>query len=117
VVKSPQVLQQAHHHLNHDTAERSGSQQNIDSYIYLYQGFQSSTPEYIALITILRGSITSSFGVDFSVRSERYAGPRVTPCSTVNLASVANIHDTQGTLTLSSTKNNARRVEILESHP
>ena len=34
VVVSPQVLQQAYHHLNHDTAGRSSSQQNIDSYIY-----------------------------------------------------------------------------------
>jgi hypothetical protein len=47
--------------------------------------------------------------------AHRLAGPG-TPGSTVNLASVANIHDTQGTSTLSSTKNNARRVEILESH-
>jgi hypothetical protein len=34
VVERPQVLQQAHHHLNHDTAGQSSSQQNIDSYIY-----------------------------------------------------------------------------------
>ncbi|KAF1359480.1 hypothetical protein EJ07DRAFT_120225 [Lizonia empirigonia] len=34
VVVRPQVLQQAHHHLNHDTADQSNSQQNIDSYIY-----------------------------------------------------------------------------------
>jgi hypothetical protein len=34
VVVRPQVLQQAYDHLNHDTAEQSSSQQNIDSYIY-----------------------------------------------------------------------------------
>jgi hypothetical protein len=34
VVVRPQVLQQVPHHLNHDTAEQSSSQQNIDSYIH-----------------------------------------------------------------------------------
>jgi hypothetical protein len=34
VVVRPHVLQQAHHHLNRDTAEQSSSHQNIDSYIY-----------------------------------------------------------------------------------
>jgi hypothetical protein len=33
-VERPQVLQQVHHHLSHDTAEQSSSQQNIDRYIY-----------------------------------------------------------------------------------
>jgi hypothetical protein len=33
-VARPQVLQQAYYHLNHDTAEQSSSQQNIDSYTY-----------------------------------------------------------------------------------
>ena len=33
-VVKPQVLQRAHHHLNHDTAEQSSSQQSIDSYVY-----------------------------------------------------------------------------------
>jgi hypothetical protein len=34
VVERPQVLQQGYYYLNHDTAEQSSSQQNIDSYIY-----------------------------------------------------------------------------------
>jgi hypothetical protein len=34
VVVRPQMLQQAYYHLNHNTAEQSSSQQNIDSYIY-----------------------------------------------------------------------------------
>jgi hypothetical protein len=37
------VLQQAHHHLNHDTAEQSSSQQNIDSYIYQSRPLELNT--------------------------------------------------------------------------
>jgi hypothetical protein len=40
-----QVLQQAHHHLNHDTAEQSSSQQNIDSYIYQLRPLELNTRE------------------------------------------------------------------------
>jgi hypothetical protein len=34
VVERVQVLQQADHHLSHDMAKQSSSQQDIDSYIY-----------------------------------------------------------------------------------
>jgi hypothetical protein len=41
-----QVLQQAHHHLNHDTAEQSSSHQNIDSYIYQSTPLDLNTRKY-----------------------------------------------------------------------
>jgi hypothetical protein len=42
IVERLQVLQQAHHHYNHDTAEPSISQLDLDSYI-LYSGLDSLT--------------------------------------------------------------------------
>jgi hypothetical protein len=42
----PQVLQQAHYHLNHDTAEQSSSQQSIDSYIYQSRPVELNTRKY-----------------------------------------------------------------------
>jgi hypothetical protein len=41
-----QVLQQAHHHLNHDTAEQSSSHQSIDSYIYQSRPLELNTRKY-----------------------------------------------------------------------
>ena len=46
VVVSPQVLQQAYHHLNHDTAEQSSSQQNTDSYIYRLRSIELNSKKY-----------------------------------------------------------------------
>jgi hypothetical protein len=41
-----QVLQQAHHHLDHDTAEQSSSHQNIDSYIYQSRPLELNTRKH-----------------------------------------------------------------------
>jgi hypothetical protein len=46
VVVRPQVMQQAYHNLNHDTAEQSSSQQNIDSYIYQASPLELNTKKY-----------------------------------------------------------------------
>jgi hypothetical protein len=45
-VERTQVLQQAHHHLNHDTAERLSYQQNIDSCIYQSMPLDLNTRKY-----------------------------------------------------------------------
>jgi hypothetical protein len=46
VVGRPQVLHRAHHPHNHDTADQSGSHQNIDSYIYQSRPVKLNTRKY-----------------------------------------------------------------------
>jgi hypothetical protein len=46
VVERVQVLQQADHHLSHDTAEQSSSQQNIDSYICVLRPVELNFRKY-----------------------------------------------------------------------
>ena len=46
VVERPQVLQQLHHHLSHDAAEQSSSQQNIYSYLHQLRPTELNTRKY-----------------------------------------------------------------------
>jgi hypothetical protein len=76
------VLQQAHRHLNHDTASRSSSQQNIDSYIDSSRPLDLNTRKYrvnnyCAWLNSLK--LAASFGVQV----DGHAGRMVTPGTSV----------------------------------
>jgi hypothetical protein len=88
VMERPQVLQQLHHHLSHNTAERSSSQQNIDSYIYQLRPLDLNTRKnrdnsYCMWLNSLKLSCWFGCLGGWLRRADGYAGRMVTPGTSV----------------------------------
>jgi hypothetical protein len=93
------VLQQADHHLSHDTAKQSSFQQNIDSQMYQSR-YIEITPRRYRNNSSCTWLNSLKFGVDFGVWSAHYAGPRVTLSTTLSAIRSRDTQRVRRTLTL-----------------